>query len=336
MVGQAAANRSRGGLVRLAAAGYGGKYHHERARSGACIVPHNLIRAHGGRRASEPCGGSGSSCAVAIAYLLILLAMMWFETALIYPRWAIPPGDWHPAGLSYEDVFFTSSDGTRLHGWYFEQPGATLHVLYCHGNGEDVAALGEYMDVLRERYDVAVFAFDFRGYGRSAGRPEERGVVEDARAAQQWLAQRAGVPASDVVLWGRSIGGAIAVQLAADPGARGLILERTFTSLPDVAAYHYPWLPVRWLMRNRFDSLARIGVYRGPLLQSHGTADEVVPFEQGQRLFEAAGGSPKQFVAMPDVTHNGPNDEAYYTVLQRFLDRLRAPGDAPAWQPAGN
>jgi uncharacterized protein len=274
--------------------------------------------------------------AAALAYLLILLVMMWCETALIFPRWAIPPGDWHPAGLSFEDVFFSSADGTRLHGWYFDRPGATLHVLYCHGNGEDVAALGEYMAVLRARHQVAIFAFDFRGYGRSEGRPEERGIVEDARAAQQWLAQRAGVSASDVVLWGRSIGGAVAVQLAADPGARGLILERTFTSLPDVAACHYPWLPVRWLMRNRFDSLARIGAYRGPLLQSHGTADEVVPISQGRQLFAAAAAAPKEFVEMSGVTHNGPNDEEYYTVLQNFLDRLRTPDNTRAAQPAAD
>ncbi|MHB8969999.1 MAG: alpha/beta hydrolase [Pirellulaceae bacterium] len=274
--------------------------------------------------------------AAAIAYLLLLLIIMWLEKTLIFPTWTIPPGDWHPEGLSSEDVFFTSSDGTRLHGWYFDRPGATVHVLYCHGNGEDVAALGPYMDVVRARHDVAVFAFDFRGYGRSEGRPEERGVVEDARAAQRWLAQRAGVATSEIVLWGRSIGGAMAVQLAVDPGARGLILERTFTSLPAVAACHYPWLPVRWLMHNRFDSLARIGAYRGPLLQSHGTADEVVPFAQGKQLFEAAAASPKQFVAMQAVTHNGPNDEEYYTELQVFLDRLRSPGNLPVPRPASD
>jgi fermentation-respiration switch protein FrsA (DUF1100 family) len=110
--------------------------------------------------------------------------------------------------------------------------------------------------------------------------------------------------------------------LAADPGARALILERTFTSLPDVAAHHYWWLPVRRLLRNRFDSMSRIGAYHGPLLQSHGTADEVVPFELGTRLFDAATATPKQFVAMPDVTHNGPSDEEYYTELRRFLERL--------------
>jgi fermentation-respiration switch protein FrsA (DUF1100 family) len=158
-------------------------------------------------------------------------------------------------------------------------------------------------------------------------------VVEDARAAQRWLAQRVGLSTSEIVLWGRSIGGAMAVQLAADPGARGLILERTFTTLPAVAACHYPWFPTRWLMRNQFDSMSRIGAYRGPLLQSHGTADEVVPFAQGKQLFEAAAASPKQFVAMPDVTHNGPNDGDYYTVLQRFLDRLRTPGVVSAQQP---
>ena len=259
----------------------------------------------------------------AIAYLLILLIMMWFETTLIFPRWAIAPGDWQPQGFAYEDVWFTSSDGTRLHGWYFERPGATTYVLYCHGNGEDVAGLGEYMDTLRDRHGVSLFAFDFRGYGRSEGRPEEGGIIADACAAQQWLAQRAGVSTTDIVLWGRSIGGAIAVQVAADYGARGLILERTFTSLPDVAARHYWWLPVRLLMRNRFDSLRRIGAYHGPLLQSHGTADEIVPYELGQQLFAAAAATPKQFVTMPDVTHNGPNDEDYYTELQRFLEQLK-------------
>lgn len=261
---------------------------------------------------------------VAISYLLLLLVMMWFETTLIFPRWAIQPGDWEPTEFTFEDVNFQSADGTRLHGWYFPHPTATLQVLYCHGNGEDVAALGPYMDLLRTRHQVSVFAFDYRGYGRSEGKPDEAGVLADGRAAQQWLAQQAHIRPEQVVLWGRSIGGAVAVQLAADLGAHGLILERTFTNLPDVAAYHYSWLPVRRLMRNRFDSLARIGEYRGPLLQSHGTADEVVPFQLGQALYEAAAASPKQFVTMPGVTHNGPNDEDYYTELARFLDHLRA------------
>jgi uncharacterized protein len=259
---------------------------------------------------------------VCLGYLLIVVLMMWFERFLVYPTWQIPRGDWNPIGLSYEDVWFTSADGTSLHGWYFEHPAACAHVVYCHGNGENVAWLGEYMDLLRGRHRISIFAFDFRGYGRSEGRPAEAGIVADGKAAQRWLADRVGTDPSRILLWGRSIGGAVAVQVAADQGARGVILERTFTSLPDVAARHYPWLPVRRLMRNRFDSLARARDYSGPWLQSHGTADEVVPIALGVRLFEAAAARPKQFVAMAGVTHNGPNSEDYYTELHRFIEHL--------------
>ena len=260
--------------------------------------------------------------ALAIGYLFFVLLMMWLETVLIYPRWQIPPGDWSPAGVALEDVYFDSEDGTSLNAWYFAHPQPRAHVLYCHGNGEDLSHLGEYMDGLREEYDVSILAFDYRGYGKSDGKPHEQGILADGRAAQRRLAQRAGIPTNQVVLWGRSIGGAVSVQLAVDLGARGVILERTFTSLPDVAARHYPFLPVRWLMRNRYDSRSSIPQYRGPLLQSHGTADEVVPFALGEELFAAAGSANKRFLAMPGVTHNGPNAEDYYTVLRRFLNDL--------------
>ncbi len=261
--------------------------------------------------------------AVTVGYLILVLFMMWFETQLIFPTWQIPPGDWNPAGVEFEDVVFDSEDGTRLHGWYFEHPAPRAHVLYSHGNGENLAHLGEYMDGLREEYGVSIFAYDYRGYGKSDGKPDEPGILRDGRAAQRHLAQRAGIATEQVVHWGRSIGGAVAVQLAADVGARGIILERTFTSLPDVAARHYPWLPVRRLMRNQFNSLARIGEFRGPLLQSHGTHDEIVPFVLGKQLFDAAASERKQFVPMPGVTHNGPNTKDYYTELHLFFEQLR-------------
>jgi len=256
-------------------------------------------------------------------YLLLILLMMWFETLLIFPTWQIPQGDWNPTGLAFEDVYFEAEDGTRLNGWYFEHPDPQIYVLYCHGNGETVAHMGDYMDHLREEYQASVFAFDYRGYGKSAGKPNEPGVLADGRAAHRWLAQRVGVEPDQIVLWGRSIGGAVAVQVAADAGARAMILERTFTNLPDVAVRHYPWLPVRRLMRNRFDSLSRIGEYHGPLLQSHGTADEIVPFALGRELFDAAASDDKQFVAMSGMTHNAPNTENYDTELRRFLDQLK-------------
>lgn len=257
------------------------------------------------------------------AYLLMVLLMMWFETPLIFPTWQIPPGDWNPTGFVFEDVVFYAEDGTQLNGWYFPHADSKVYVLYCHGNGENLAHMGAYMDALREQYGVTIFAFDYRGYGKSEGKPHEAGILADGRAAQAWLAARAEVQPEQVVLWGRSIGAAVAVQVAADMGARAMILERTFTSLPDVAAYHYSWLPVRRLMRNRFDSLSRIGAFDGPLLQSHGTADEIVPYALGKELFDAAASDNKQFISMPGVTHNAPNSKDYYTELQRFLAQLQ-------------
>lgn len=260
--------------------------------------------------------------AALIAYLLVVLVFMWLETLLIFPTWAVPAGEWERPDLPHEDVSFVSPDGTRLHGWYFPHSDPVAYVLYCHGNGEDVSHLADYMDTLRDRYAVSVFAFDYPGYGKSEGRPNEPTVIASGRAAQSWLAARADIPANRVVIWGRSIGGAVAVQLAADSGARAMLLERTFANLADVGAYHYPWLPVRTLLRNRFDSLSRIAGYNGPLLQSHGTADEVVPLEYGRRLFDAATASPKQFITLPDTGHNGPNSEEYYTEVQRFFADL--------------
>ncbi len=160
--------------------------------------------------------------------------------------------------------------------------------------------------------------FDYRGYGRSEGKPDEPGVLADARAARAWLAERSGVPPERVVLMGESLGGAVAVDLATD-GARALVLENTFNSMPDVAAYHVPWAPVRLLMKTRFDSAAKISFYRGPLFQSHGDCDTIVPLKFAQRLFDAAN-EPKQFVLIDGGDHNDVHSAAYYDKLRTFLE----------------
>ncbi|HEY2838010.1 MAG TPA: alpha/beta hydrolase, partial [Pirellulales bacterium] len=162
--------------------------------------------------------------------------------------------------------------------------------------------------------------FDYRGFGRSEGSPNEAGVLDDARAARAWLAQRAGIAEGDVVLMGESIGGAVVADLAAD-GARGLILENTFSSLPDVAAHHYPWLPVRLLIRSQFNSAAKIAQYHGPLLQCHGDADEIVPVQFGQRLFEAAN-EPKRLVLFPGGGHNDGRRPEWLAEIDQFFNRL--------------
>jgi len=257
----------------------------------------------------------------AVAYCLVLLVLLFLENMLVYPAPRYPEGDWQATWLEHEDVSFNSADGTKLHGWYVEHPQPKAVVLYCHGNGTHVAYIAEFLAEMRDEFQVSIFAFDYRGYGRSEGKPAEKGILEDADAAQEWLAKRAGIETKDVVLMGRSLGGGIALHLAAENGARGVILQNTFTSLHDAAASNYPWVPVRLLMRNRYDSLSRISRYSGPLFISHGTADRIIPFAHGQKLFAAATG-PKEFFEIAGGDHNDSEPEHYLPALHKFLDSL--------------
>ena len=243
-----------------------------------------------------------------------------FEKSLVFAPSRYPAGDWQPAGIAFEDAWFSAKDGTRLHGWYVPQPQPRAVVLFCHGNGGNVALWADVLRILHDRMGVTAMGFDYRGYGRSEGTPGEAGVLADARAARTWLAQRAGIAENQIVLMGRSLGGAVAVDLATD-GARGLVLESTFTSMPEVGHATLPWLPVRTLMQTQLNSLAKIGNYHGPLLQSHGTADRLIPYAMGRQLFAAAN-KPKQFVVIPGGDHNDPQSDAYYAALFEFLGRL--------------
>jgi hypothetical protein len=259
---------------------------------------------------------------VLAGYLLVLLLLLFLENTLLYPAPRYPAGDWQAAELPHEDVFFASADGTKLHGWLFEHPAPRAVILYAHGNGDCVAFAGPYLSALRDKLRVTIFAFDYRGYGRSEGSPLESGILADGEAAQRWLAERTGQRLGEIVLMGRSLGGAVAVHLAVENGARGLVLQNTFTSMPDVAARHYPWAPVQLLMRNRYDSLSRIGRYHGPVIASHGTADEIVPYELGRKLFDASPSERKTFFSIEGGDHNSPEPREYYLVLDRWLEEL--------------
>ena len=259
--------------------------------------------------------------ALAVAYLAVLLLLMIFEESLIFFPTPYPAGDWTPAGLDVEDAWFTAADGTRLHGWYLEHARPRAVLLIAHGNAGNLSHRADWLDELHNRLQTSVMIFDYRGYGRSEGKPNERGVLADARAARAWLAKRAGVAEPEIVLVGESIGGAVMTVLAGEDGARGLIVENTFSSLPDVAAFHYPWLPVRLAMHSRLDAAGAIKNYGGPLLQFHGDRDAIVPFALGQKVFQAAN-EPKEFVVLPGGDHNDPRAEVYYRAVDRFLDRL--------------
>jgi fermentation-respiration switch protein FrsA (DUF1100 family) len=255
-----------------------------------------------------------------ISYLLIVLGMMFLERWLVYPAPPRTAGDWKATWLPHEDVWFQSADGTKLHGWFVPHEKPKRAILYCHGNGEHVAFNAELAAQLRDALDASVFLFDYRGYGKSEGRPSEAGCIADGRAAQRWLAHRLGIRPSEVILMGRSLGGAVAIALASEEGAQALIVETAFSTMPDVAAALYPWLPVRWVMDNRYDSLTRIKQYSGPFIQSHGTADSLVPLAMARLLFDSAPSANKKWFEFADLGHNDLWPETYYVDLATFLD----------------
>jgi uncharacterized protein len=258
------------------------------------------------------------SLSAALVLLTLGLCGCGVERSLVFHPSPFPDGRWEPCDLGHEEATFESGDGTRLHGWFAEAANPRAVVLYAHGNAGNLTSRAWVLRLFRDRLKCSVLVFDYRGYGKSDGEPDEAGVLADARAARRWLASRTGVAEKDIVLVGASLGGAVAVDLAAEDGARGLVLENTFTSLPDVAAEHLPLVPVRWLMRTRLDSLSKIARYQGPLLQTHGGADRVVPFALGKQLFDAAN-EPKRFVAVADGGHNDPPAREYVEALEEFI-----------------
>jgi len=247
--------------------------------------------------------------------------MLFIENSLIFFPSRVPNVSWTPPTPGGEDVVFESEDGTRLVGWYLPHPDPHAVVLFHNGNGGNMSHWREPFRRLHDRCRVTLMGFDYRGYGRSSGSPDEKGVLADARAARKWLATKTGTPENRIVLMGRSLGGGVAINLAKD-GARAVVVESTFTSLPDVAARIYPWLPIRWVMRTKFDSLATLADYRNPLFISHGDADELVPYSMGRALYDTAGSTMKRFYVVPDGRHNDLPPLAYYDELNEFFAEL--------------
>ena len=260
-----------------------------------------------------------------------------FERSLVYPAPSINRGNWETRWLEKEDVFFESrlagpsgkSSAARLHGWYCPHPEPRNFVLFAHGQSEHVANLVSVVARLQEALGASVLVFDYRGYGKSEGQPSEAGCIADGLAAQQWMAERTGMLPEEIVLVGRSLGGAVSLAVAVERGAKALVLENTFSRLTDVAAYKYPWLPVRKLMRDRYDSVSRITDYHGPLLQLHGTRDRVAPAKFARELFAACPSNYKRFYTVRGGRHFDPAPLAYYTRLNGFLEEVRQLHSAP-------
>jgi hypothetical protein len=270
----------------------------------------------------------GRAAARALVRVLLLLlavggALLVFEKHLIY--FPMRAHDLTPAqlGLPHHELELSAEDGTRLHGWFLPAKGSRRAVLVCHGNAGNVSHRLDRALLIQRHLAADVLLFDYRGYGLSEGSPDEAGTYRDARAAYRWLREHGQGP-ERIVLFGESLGSAVALELALGADAGALVLESAFTSIPQMARTVYWFLPVWPLVRTRYDNLAKIPRLRVPLFVLHGDRDEIVPFAQGRRLFDAAP-EPKRFYAIPGASHNDTylvGGEPYWRALREFLDGL--------------
>ena len=248
---------------------------------------------------------------------------------LFYPTSALAatPSEW---GMDYRDLRLQADDGTELHAWFVPHKGSDRALLFLHGNAGNISHRGESLRIFH-RLGLSVLIIDYRGYGRSAGSPSEAGLYRDARAGWDWLTTAGGFDPGEVVVFGRSLGGVVAAQLASQVSPGGLILESTFSSAEDAARLLFPLLSrVVWL-RYELDAAAYIRRVRAPILILHSPDDEIIPYDLGRRLFAAAP-EPKRFVDLAGG-HNGGflrAEPGYSAALGDFLADLPGAGTAPA------
>ncbi len=259
---------------------------------------------------------------IAAGYLIILLLMYLFQAAFIYfPTKNIiaTPED---RGLAFEDVYLYTDDGFRLHGWYVPAKESRGSVLFFHGNAGNISGRLESIMIFNN-LGLNVFIFDYRGYGRSEGKPGEQGTYKDAIAAWRYLTEVQDKNPHKVILFGRSLGGGVAAWLASEVNAGGVVLESGFTSTVDLASEIYPFIPVNWLMRIRYPTIDYLQKIEMPVLIAHSRGDEVIPYHHGEKLFETAS-EPKYFLEMRGGHNDGfiQTGQGYIDGWDRFLTKI--------------
>ena len=260
---------------------------------------------------------------VAAVLFLTVAAIRYFENSFIYFPPRFPEGFRNAPSPRVEDVWLTTQDNVRLNAWYLPSSGSEKALLWFHGNAENIGyGLGQAE--FYSRLGVNVLAVDYRGYGRSEGSPDEAGVYRDADAAYDYLIQMRHVQPNNIFIYGHSLGGAVAIDLASRRECGGLIVQSSFTSIRDVARRTFRIPLFEYIPGSRFDSLATIRRVRAPILVMHGTRDETVPFSMGQRLFAAAP-QPKVFFPIDGAGHNDVIEIGGEQFLERFKSFLERP-----------
>lgn len=259
----------------------------------------------------------------AVLYVGLALMLYFLQERMVFlPHLPGRALDATPAaiGLDYEDAFIDTADGVRLHGWFVPAANARGALLFFHGNAGNISHRLESVAIFN-RLGLDVLIVDYRGYGQSSGSPSEAGTYRDAQAAWDWLRAR-GVAAERIVVFGRSLGGAVGAWLASRPELRpgGLIVESCFTSGEDMARRLYPWLPARWITRLKYPVRDYVAASDSPVMVIHSRDDEIVPFDMGRALFEAAP-QPKTFFELRG-DHNAGfwlSRDTYLPALEGFL-----------------
>ncbi len=257
------------------------------------------------------------------AYIGVIVVLMALERYLIFHP-AKAADSWEAPGAPVQDVEL-AIEGGRIHAWWAPFGDSRSAVLFCHGNAGNLSHRGYAIDAWHRTMHASVLLFDYPGYGRSDGKPDESGCYRAAEAAYQWLLKDGGIPPERVLIVGESLGASVAVEIARHHEHEALVLISGFTSIPDMARVTFPFLPLRWLVRNRFDSLSKICQCHKPVFIAHGNADRIVPYWMSTKLFEAAN-EPKRLLTMPDRDHNEPLGDDFYRAFGEFLEasgRLR-------------
>lgn len=267
---------------------------------------------------------------ISISASLTVLLAWWlifsFERRQVYQPSREIEGSPADIGLDYEELFLRDSGEEMIHGWFIPSEKSRATLLFCHGNAGNISHRLESIAVFN-RIGLDVCIFDYRGYGKSSGSPSEEGTYRDGRLFYDYLKASRGIPAEGIIIFGRSLGSAVAVQLAGRVKAAALICESAFTSAVDLGKLLFPHLPARLLVFDRYDSSSRVGSLDIPKLFIHSREDDLVPFEMGRELFEAAA-PPKEFLAIRGGHGDGflETGAAYQRGIESFLDRY-LPGD---------
>lgn len=254
------------------------------------------------------------------AYLVLLLLLYFSQSRLLYypnlpsRQIAASPDSW---GMAFESVEIVAGDGVKLHGWFIPAENSHATLLFFHGNAGNISHRLDSLRLFHE-LQLSVFIFDYRGYGLSGGTPTEKGTYLDAEAAWSYLTDSLATPPQRIILFGRSLGGSIAAWLASRSDAMGLILESAFTSVPVLASEIYPFFPVRWLSRFRYDTLHYLQSVTLPVLVIHSRDDEIIPISHGRKLYDQAA-EPKRFLEI-----GGGHNDGFLRSGNRYTDGLKA------------